>query len=97
MYILISDYCFSGKLTEDTNTYKGVVIKYNEPEDAKMPTEHWRLYAFKGKKSLSVLHIHRQSGFLIGRDRNIADIPMDHPSISKQHAVLQYRLVSIYF
>ena len=27
-----------------------------------------------------------------GRDRLIADIPVDHPSCSKQHAVLQYRL-----
>ncbi|BHF72333.1 Smad nuclear-interacting protein 1 [Sparganum proliferum] len=69
----------SGKLAEDTNMFKGVLIKYNEPEDARKPT------------SLPVLHIHRQSGYLIGRDRNIADIPMDHPSISKQHAVLQFR------
>ncbi|CAH8483699.1 unnamed protein product [Heterobilharzia americana] len=83
----------SGKLAEDTNVFKGVVIKYNEPEDARKPTSHWRLYAFKGNKTLPILHIHRQSGFLIGRDRKIADIPMDHPSISKQHAVLQYRFV----
>ncbi|CAH8832996.1 unnamed protein product [Trichobilharzia szidati] len=83
----------SGKLAEDTNVFKGVVIKYNEPEDARKPTTHWRLYAFKGNQTLPILHIHRQSGFLIGRDRKIADIPMDHPSISKQHAVLQYRFV----
>ncbi|KAA0194192.1 Smad nuclear-interacting protein 1 [Fasciolopsis buskii] len=88
-----ANFGLSGKLTEDTNTYKGVVIKYNEPEDARKPTEKWRLYAFKGNQALSILHIHRQSGFLIGRDRKIADIPMDHPSISKQHAVLQYRFV----
>ncbi|VDQ10917.1 unnamed protein product, partial [Trichobilharzia regenti] len=81
------------KLAEDTNVFKGVVIKYNEPEDARKPTTHWRLYAFKGNQPLPILHIHRQSGFLIGRDRKIADIPMDHPSISKQHAVLQYRFV----
>jgi smad nuclear-interacting protein 1 len=30
---------------------------------------------------------------LLGRDRKVADIPLDHPSCSKQHAVLQYRLV----
>ena len=28
-----------------------------------------------------------------GRDRKIADLPVDHPSCSKQHAALQYRLV----
>ncbi|KER33355.1 hypothetical protein T265_00681 [Opisthorchis viverrini] len=88
-----ANFGLSGKLTEDTNTYKGVVIKYNEPPDARKPTEHWRLYQFKGNECLPILHIHRQSGFLIGRDRKIADIPMDHPSISKQHAVLQYRFV----
>ncbi|KAL7060179.1 hypothetical protein AAHC03_09598 [Spirometra sp. Aus1] len=81
----------SGKLAEDTNMFKGVLIKYNEPEDARKPTVFWRMYPFKGNQSLPVLHIHRQSGYLIGRDRNIADIPMDHPSISKQHAVLQFR------
>ncbi|GFS13210.1 smad nuclear-interacting protein 1 [Elysia marginata] len=34
---------------------------------------------------------HRQSAFLLGRDRRIADIPVDHPSCSKQQAVLQFR------
>lgn len=37
--------------------------------------------------------IHRQSAFLIGRDRQVCDLPVDHPSCSKQHAVLQYRLM----
>ena len=83
----------SGKLSEDTNTYKGVVIRYNEPPEARKPKKRWRLYPFKGDAALPVLHLHRQSAFLIGRDRRIADIPSDHPSCSKQHAVLQFRLV----
>ncbi|KAL5010953.1 hypothetical protein ScPMuIL_013258 [Solemya velum] len=83
----------SGKLAEDTNTYKGVVIKYNEPPEARKPKKRWRLYAFKGENVLPMLQIHRQSAFLMGRDRVVADIPTDHPSCSKQHAVLQYRLV----
>ncbi|VDM46435.1 unnamed protein product [Toxocara canis] len=85
----------SGKLTEDTNTYKGVVIKYNEPPDARKPKLRWRLYPFKGEQTLPVLYIHRQSAYLIGRDRRIADLPVDHPSCSKQHAVFQYRLVPV--
>ena len=42
---------------------------------------------------LDMLHIYRQSAYLFGRERLVADIPIDHPSCSKQHAVLQYRQV----
>ncbi|CAG0885101.1 unnamed protein product [Cyprideis torosa] len=83
----------SGKLTEDTNTYRGVVIKYNEPAEAAKPRKRWRLYIFKGDDTLAPLQIHRQSAYLMGRDRKVVDIPLDHPSCSKQHAVLQYRLL----
>ena len=83
----------SGKLTEETNTYRGVVIKYSEPPEARKPKKRWRFYPFKGDETLPVLHLHRQSAFLLGRDRKVADIPVDHPSCSKQHAALQFRLV----
>ncbi|XP_058093144.1 FHA domain-containing protein DDL isoform X2 [Magnolia sinica] len=39
------------------------------------------------------LYVHRQSCYLFGRERRVADIPTDHPSCSKQHAVIQFRLV----
>lgn len=39
------------------------------------------------------LPIHRQSVYLFGRERRVADIPTDHPSCSKQHSVLQFRCV----
>jgi smad nuclear-interacting protein 1 len=29
----------------------------------------------------------------VGRDRNVADIPLDHASISNQHAILQFRQI----
>jgi smad nuclear-interacting protein 1 len=83
----------SGKLTEETNKFKGVVIKYAEPLEAKKPKRRWRFYPFKGETALPTLYVHRQSAYLIGRDRKICDIAVDHPSCSKQHAVLQYRLV----
>uniref|UniRef100_A0A3B5QL11 Smad nuclear interacting protein 1 n=1 Tax=Xiphophorus maculatus TaxID=8083 RepID=A0A3B5QL11_XIPMA len=83
----------SGALTEDTNTFRGVVIKYNEPPEARIPKRRWRLYPFKNDDPLPVMYIHRQSAYLLGRQRKIADIPIDHPSCSKQHAVFQYRLV----
>ncbi|KAM4699995.1 smad nuclear-interacting protein 1 [Discoglossus pictus] len=83
----------SGALLEDTNTFRGVVIKYSEPAEARVPKKRWRLYPFKNDEALPVMYIHRQSAYLLGRMRRIADIPIDHPSCSKQHAVLQYRMV----
>lgn len=83
----------SGNLAKDTNTFNGVVIKYNEPPEARKPVKRWRLYCFKGDTELPFYPLHRQSAYLFGRDRLVADIPVDHPSCSKQHAVLQYRLV----
>nr|ADF31306.1 SNIP1 [Branchiostoma belcheri] len=68
-------------------------IKYREPPEARKPRKRWRLYPFKGEEALKPLHIHRQSAYLLGRERLVADIPIDHPSCSKQHAALQYRLV----
>ncbi|XP_054854673.1 smad nuclear-interacting protein 1 [Eublepharis macularius] len=83
----------SGALLEDSNTFRGVVIKYTEPPEARIPKKRWRLYPFKNDEVLPVMYIHRQSAYLLGRHRRIADIPIDHPSCSKQHAVFQYRLV----
>lgn len=40
----------------------------------------------------ATLHIHRQSAYLVGREKRVADIVVDHPSCSKQHAVVQFRL-----
>lgn len=88
------NFAVSGKLAEDTNTYNGVVIKYNEPAEARKPKKRWRLYPFKGDNDLPFIPVHRQSAYLFGRTRSIADIPIDHPSCSKQHAVLQFRLVT---
>ncbi|XP_061455436.1 smad nuclear-interacting protein 1-like isoform X1 [Rhineura floridana] len=83
----------SGALLEDSNTFRGVVIKYSKPPEARIPKKRWRLYPFKNDEVLPVMYIHRQSAYLLGRHRRIADIPIDHPSCSKQHAVFQYRLV----
>ncbi|KAI8075422.1 SMAD/FHA domain-containing protein [Gilbertella persicaria] len=84
----------SGKLAAETNTVKGVELKYNEPPESAKPKHKWRLYVFKGDEQIDLLHIHRQSSYLIGRDRVVVDIAVDHPSCSKQHAVIQYREVA---
>ncbi|GAA6055047.1 Pre-mRNA leakage protein 1 [Rhodotorula toruloides] len=87
------DFKPSGALAAETNTLNGVVLKYAEPPEARKPVRNWRLYVFKGKEQVELFHVHRQSAYLIGRDRVVADIPVDHPSTSKQHAVLQFRQV----
>lgn len=87
------NFALSGKLTEEVNKVNGVVIKYAEPAESRKPKRRWRLYPFKGEQALPTLYIHRQSCYLIGRDRKVCDLPIDHPSCSKQHAALQYRLV----
>ena len=69
------------------------MLLHNEPGEARPPTHRWRLYTFKdGQPFEDPLHIHRQSRYIFGRERKIADIPTDHPSCSKQHAVVQFRL-----
>ena len=76
----------------DRNKINGVVLRWSEPHDGAKPSKRWRLYVFKGKEALEPYHIHRQSAYLLGRERRVADIPLDHPSCSSQHAVLQFRL-----
>lgn len=54
-------------------------------------------HAFVLGMPVDLLHIHRQSAYLIGRDRTVTDIPLEHPSSSKQHAVIQCTLFFIPF
>jgi len=85
----------SGALTAETNTYKGVVIKYSEPPEAKIPKKRWRFYPFKGDDMLKIIYLHRQSAYLVGRLAHVCEIPVEHPSCSKQHAAIQFRAVKI--
>jgi smad nuclear-interacting protein 1 len=107
----------SGALATDDktgNTYRGILLKFTEPPEARTPNTRWRLYVFKKKTGskdsasnnmmmssstgqsasdelIEVLHISKQSAYLFGREEKVADIPVYHPSLSKQHCVLQYR------
>jgi smad nuclear-interacting protein 1 len=42
----------SGKLAAETNTFRGVVLKYHEPPEARKPAKTWRLYVFKDKEQV---------------------------------------------
>ena len=91
------EYGLSGALARETNTTQsGVALVYSEPPEARPPPSRaapWRLYCFKGTAEASPpLPLTGRSSWLVGRERKVADIGMDHPSVSSQHAVLQWRL-----
>ena len=97
----------SGALAKDEsrgNVYKGVVLKFSEPPEARAPNTQWRFYVFRKKQGeessssnnnqddpIETLHVSRQSAYLLGRNEDICDVPLRHASCSSQHAVLQYR------
>lgn len=89
------NYAPTGKLAAETNTVANtsIVLKYNEPPEARLPPSSapWRLYIFKGNDMLETLQLHERSCWLFGRERAVVDFPIEHPSCSKQHVVLQFR------
>ena len=85
----------TGKLAAETNTVANttIVLKYNEPPEARLPppSSPWRLFVFKGSEILETIPLSERSCWLFGRERSVVDFPTEHPSCSKQHAVLQFR------
>lgn len=85
----------SGILAREANTVAGtdIVLKYNEPPDSRKPParDAWRLYVFKGQDVLQTVELGSRSCWLVGREAAVADLLAEHPSLSKQHAVLQFR------
>lgn len=95
---LKANFGLTGALGKDENTgnlRNGVVLKFNEALDASVPDKKWRLYVFDGDNLKETLHIHRETSFLIGKDVRVADIIVDHHSISKQHALITFRNVEV--
>lgn len=91
------DFSNSGLLAAESKTVNGVVLKYHEPPEAQKPgkKDDWRLFAFEGEKKIhtDMVMLDKQSCYLIGKDTNVADYPITHASVSKQHAVIQYRTI----
>ncbi|KAM3427549.1 hypothetical protein MY4824_009370 [Beauveria thailandica] len=70
-----------------------VTLKYHEPSEARTPPprDQWKLYVFKGQDIVDTVDLSARSCWLVGRDMAVIDLPAEHPSISKQHAVIQFR------
>ena len=67
--------------------------RYTEPIDSCVPNteELTILYVFKDDADIDQIQLRTKSHFLVGRDETLRDILALHPSISKQHAVIQFR------
>ncbi|KAL8867585.1 MAG: hypothetical protein Q9198_008461 [Flavoplaca austrocitrina] len=91
------NYAPSGLLAAETNTVANtsIVLKYHEPPDSRLPppSQPYLLYIFKSSDLLSKLTLNERSCWLFGREKMVTDVPVEHPSASKQHAVLQFRYV----
>ncbi|CAK7565319.1 MAG: hypothetical protein SEPTF4163_003233 [Sporothrix epigloea] len=72
-----------------------VTLKYHEPPEARKPSPHdqWKLFVFKDGAIVDTIDLGARSCWLAGRDETVVDLLAAHPSISKQHAVLQFRHV----
>lgn len=94
----LANFGLSGALATDSRTgnmYNGVLLKFSEPPEARTPTTRWRIYVFREGENIDTLHLSRQSAYLFGREKKVADIFVEHPSLSRQHCVLQFRAVPI--
>jgi len=72
-----------------------IVLKYHEPSEARKPSpkDQWKLFVFKGEDIIDTVPLSNRSCWLVGRDMAVVDMLAEHPSISKQHAVIQFRYI----
>lgn len=70
-----------------------ITLKYHEPSEARKPSpkDQWKMFVFKGGDIVETIDLGLRSCWLVGRDGAVVDLPAEHPSISKQHAVIQFR------
>lgn len=70
-----------------------ITLKYHEPAEARKPParDQWKLFVFKGNDVVDTIELGSRSCWLVGREATIVDMMAEHPSISKQHAVIQFR------
>jgi len=64
---------------------------YHPPDWSAMPKEAFNLEVLKDGLIIDTIYLASKDYFTLGRQHDIVDIPMDHPSISRMHAVLNYR------
>lgn len=83
----------SGKLDEAAlTTSSGVVLKWSDPAEARVSKKRYRLYIFKGgEQAQEPVLLTKQPSYMFGKEKTVADVLLEHPSCSKQHAVICFR------
>jgi smad nuclear-interacting protein 1 len=71
------------------------VLKYHEPPEARKPPakDTWKLFVFKGSDIIDTIELGTRSCWLVGKETSVVDLLAEHPSISRQHAVIQFRYI----
>lgn len=94
------NFSHSGSLAKASNSVQQadgstITLKYHEPPEARKPPakDDWKLFVFKGDDVVDTVGLSARSCWLVGRETAVVDLAAEHPSISKQHAVLQFRHV----
>ncbi|KAI1293119.1 SMAD/FHA domain-containing protein [Xylaria venustula] len=94
------NYRISGALAAASNSVtqadgSTIVLKYHEPPEARKPSpkDQWKLFVFKGEDIVDTVPLSNRSCWLVGRDMAVVDMLAEHPSVSKQHAVIQFRYI----
>lgn len=83
----------SNSVTQADGT--SIALKYHEPPEARKPPakDEWKLFIFKGPEIMDTIELSMRSCWLVGREVAVVDMPAEHPSVSKQHAVIQFRYI----
>lgn len=85
----------SGALYKEQLTVNDTLLKYAPPPDAAdRPDVPWVCVVFKDDQPIETIHL-RKDHYLFGRDKNVCNVLLMHESVSKQHAVIQFRRISM--
>eukprot|EP00118_Oscarella_pearsei_P003968 m.16470 g.16470 ORF g.16470 m.16470 type:complete len:170 (+) comp26959_c0_seq1:44-553(+) len=67
-----------------------IPLRYTEPKWSRLPDEGFSLEVIKSGTLLETITLTSKSFFVFGRLPD-CDVTLDHPSISRHHAILQYK------
>ncbi|KAK0167609.1 hypothetical protein PV327_004983 [Microctonus hyperodae] len=81
-----------GDIKSIPNLKQQLSLPYKEPSWAGIPNDKYKVEILKSGVILDTINLNDKSFYIIGRLPE-CDIPLAHPTISRYHAILQYRSV----